>query len=78
MDFPGQEVIRRMITTSPEQKNSTHVRAILGHLRYDTDKEQKIINSLYRDVLAPYKNFFVGGDEAKGEDKRKGKDPQKV
>ena len=31
-----------------EQKNSTHIRAILGHLRYDTDKEQKIINSLYR------------------------------
>ena len=47
-----------MITISCEQKNSTHIRAILGHLRYDTDKEQKIINSLYRDVLAPYKNFF--------------------
>ena len=41
-----------------EQKNSTHVRGTIGHLRYDTDKEQKIINSLYRDVLAPYKNFF--------------------
>jgi len=41
-----------------EQKNSTHVRGTIGHLRYDTDKEQKIINSLYRDALAPYKNFF--------------------
>jgi len=41
-----------------EQKNSTHVRSTIGHLRYDTDKEQKIINSLYRDELGPYKNFF--------------------
>jgi len=41
-----------------EQKNSTHVRSTIGHLRYDTDKELEIINSLYRDELGPYKNFF--------------------
>ena len=41
-----------------EQKNSTHVRSTIGHLRYDTDKEIEIINSLYRDELGPYKNFF--------------------
>ena len=41
-----------------EQKNSTHVRSTIGHLRYDTDKELEIINSLYRDELGLYKNFF--------------------
>ncbi|MEA1964157.1 MAG: ISNCY family transposase [Candidatus Aerophobetes bacterium] len=41
-----------------EQKNSTHVRGTIGHLRYDTDKELEIINSLYRDELGLYKNFF--------------------
>ena len=29
------------------QKNSTHVRGVFGHLRYDTDKELEIINDLY-------------------------------
>ena len=41
-----------------EQKNSTHIRGIFGHLRYDTDKETEIINSLYRGELRLYKNFF--------------------
>jgi len=41
-----------------EQKNSTHVRAVIGHLRYDTEKELEIINSLYRNELRLYKNFF--------------------
>jgi len=41
-----------------EQKNWTHVRKILGYFRYDTLMEQKIINSLYRNELRLYKNFF--------------------
>ncbi len=41
-----------------EQKNSTHVRKTVGHLRYDTQKEIEIINSLYRNELRLYKNFF--------------------
>ena len=41
-----------------EQKNSTHVRSTIGHLRYDTDKENEIINSLYQNELGLYKNFF--------------------
>lgn len=41
-----------------EQKNSTHIRGFLGHLRYDTDKELKTINDLYRNELRLYKNFF--------------------
>lgn len=49
-----------------EQKNSTHIRAILGHLRYDTDQEQEIINSLYRGEFRLYKNFFQPVMKLKG------------
>jgi hypothetical protein len=41
-----------------EQKNWTHVRKVLGYFRYDTSMEQAIINSLYRNELRLYKNFF--------------------
>ncbi len=41
-----------------EQKNSTHIRAIFGHFRYDTDKELSLINNLYSNELRLYKNFF--------------------
>ncbi len=41
-----------------EQKNSTHIRGFLGHLRYDTHRELEIINDLYRNELRLYKNFF--------------------
>lgn len=42
-----------------EQKNSTHIRAVFGYRRYDTDKELELINSLYRKKLRLYKNFFL-------------------
>lgn len=41
-----------------EQKNSTHIRAVFGHLRYDTLGELSLINSLYSNQLRLYKNFF--------------------
>jgi hypothetical protein len=41
-----------------EQKNWTHVRKVLGYLRYDTVEEKAIINDLYRDELRLFKNFF--------------------
>lgn len=41
-----------------EQKNSTHVRQVVGYLRYDTQEEQAAMNSLYRNELRLYKNFF--------------------
>ena len=41
-----------------EQKNSSHVRQVVGYLRYDTPQEQQILNSLYRNELRLYKNFF--------------------
>jgi hypothetical protein len=40
-----------------EQKNSSHVRRTLGHYRYDTKQELKLINDTYAD-LRIYKNFF--------------------
>lgn len=41
-----------------EQKNSTHIRQVFGHLRYDTWQELEIINDLYENELRLYKNFF--------------------
>lgn len=41
-----------------EQKNSTHVRQVMGYLRYDTYEEQRIMNDLYRNELRMFKNFF--------------------
>lgn len=41
-----------------EQKNWTHVRKIVGYLRYDTKRELEILNNLYRGELRLFKNFF--------------------
>lgn len=41
-----------------EQKNSTHVRKVVGYLRYDTEEERLIMSDLYRNELRLYKNFF--------------------
>jgi hypothetical protein len=41
-----------------EQKNWTHVKKFVGYLRYDSRKEQNILNDLYRNEVRLYKNFF--------------------
>jgi predicted transcriptional regulator len=41
-----------------EQKNSTHIRQVIGYLRYDTEEELNCLNDLYRNELRLYKNFF--------------------
>ena len=41
-----------------EQKNYTHVRRLVGYLRYDRVQEQNMLNDLYRNELRLYKNFF--------------------
>ena len=56
-----------------EQKNSTHVRRDIGHLRYDTEKELEVINSLYRSELRLYKNFFQPVMKLKEKIRDKGK-----
>jgi hypothetical protein len=42
-----------------EQKNYTHVRKILGYLRYDSGPVQKAINELYRNELHIFQNLFL-------------------
>ena len=42
-----------------EQKNYTHVRKILGYLRYDTQGVQKAINALYQNELRIFQNLFL-------------------
>jgi len=41
-----------------EQKNNTHVRRLVGYLRYDTEAEVNLLNDLYRNEWRLYKNFF--------------------
>lgn len=41
-----------------EQKNSTHIRQVIGYLRYDTQEEFDCINDLYCNELRLFKNFF--------------------
>lgn len=41
-----------------EQKNRSHIRRQVGYLRYDTQKELKILEDLYRNELRLFKNFF--------------------
>ena len=41
-----------------EQKNYTHIRRWLGYRRYDTQKQLKLINDLYRNELRLFNNFF--------------------
>jgi hypothetical protein len=42
-----------------EEKNSSTIRHNVGHLRHDTELELEIIDSLYRNLLEPYVNFFL-------------------
>jgi len=41
-----------------EQKNWSCVRKMFGYARYDTEKEQEVMNSLYENELRLYYNFF--------------------
>jgi hypothetical protein len=42
-----------------EQKNWTHVRKLLGYLRYDTPTAQAAMQTLYRGDLRLFANFFL-------------------
>ena len=58
LEFTRSRPSRKNDNAYIEQKNWTHVRKILGYLRYDTLAELSIINNLYRGDLRLYKNFF--------------------
>lgn len=42
-----------------EQKNWTHVRRLLGYLRYDTPAAREAIDDLYRNELRLFQNLFL-------------------
>ena len=42
-----------------EQKNWTHVRRILGYVRYDSPEAQEAIHDLYRNELRLFQNLFL-------------------
>jgi hypothetical protein len=42
-----------------EQKNWTHVRRLLGYVRYDTAEAREAMNDLYRQELRRFQNLFL-------------------
>lgn len=58
IDYSRSRPYRKNDNCFIEQKNSTHVRKVVGYLRYDTEEELNIINDLYRNELRLFKNFF--------------------
>jgi len=42
-----------------EQKNWTHVRRLLGYVRYDSEEAREAINDLYRHELRWFQNLFL-------------------
>ena len=58
LEFTRSRPNRKNDNAYIEQKNWTHVRKVVGYLRYDTVVELTIINDLYCGDLRVYKNFF--------------------
>lgn len=62
-----------MITVWLSRRTQNHKRSVLGHLRYDTEKELEIINDIYGKELRLYKNFFQPVMKLKEKIRDKGK-----
>lgn len=73
IDFTRSRPYKKNDNCFVEQKNSTHVRKIIGYLRYDTKEEMDIINDLFRNELRLYKNFFQPVMKLKEKVREKGK-----
>jgi hypothetical protein len=58
LDFSRSRPYKKNDDCLVEQKNYTHVRRMVGYLRYDTFEELNMLNDLYRNELRLYKNFF--------------------
>ena len=58
IDFSRSRAYKKNDNCLVEQKNYTHVRRLVGYLRYDKEEEMHLINGLYRGPLRLYKNFF--------------------
>lgn len=58
LDFSRSRPYKKNDNCLVEQKNNTHVRRLVGYLRYDTFEERDLLNDLYRNELRLYKNLF--------------------
>jgi hypothetical protein len=58
IEFTRSRAYKKNDNCFVEQKNSTHVRAAIGYLRYDNKEEMDLINDIYRNELRLFKNFF--------------------
>jgi len=58
LDFSRSRPYKKNDNCLVEQKNWTHVKRLVGYLRYDTEEERAILADLYRGNLRLYKNFF--------------------
>lgn len=58
LEFTRSRPSRKNDNAYVEQKNWTHVRKVIGYGRFDTLEQQDLINSIYRQELRLYKNFF--------------------
>lgn len=58
LDFSRSRPYKKNDNCLVEQKNNSHVRRFVGHLRYDTFEEKDLLNELYQKEMRLYKNFF--------------------
>ena len=58
LDFSRSRPYKKNDNCLVEQKNNTHVRRLVGYLRYDTFEEQNLLNDLYQNEQRLFKNFF--------------------
>jgi len=58
LDFSRSRPYKKNDNCLVEQKNYTHVRRLVGYLRYDTEEEMNLLNDLYRNEQRLFKNFF--------------------
>ena len=73
IDFTRSRPYKKNDNCFVEQKNSTHIRQVIGYLRYDTEEEMSTINDIYRNELRLYKNFFQPTLKIKEKIRDKGK-----
>jgi hypothetical protein len=73
LEFTRSRPLRKNDNAYIEQKNWTHVRKVLGYLRYDSYQELVLINDLYHNELRLYKNFFQPVMKLKSKERAGGK-----
>jgi hypothetical protein len=58
VQFTRSRPYRKNDNAHIEQKNNTHVREVLGYVRYDTQEAVEAINDLYQNELRLFQNYF--------------------